>query len=37
MRRLLLLAALLAWLAGGLSAQNPNPQHSLDALLAGTG
>ncbi|GAB4499085.1 MAG: hypothetical protein OHK0019_35600 [Saprospiraceae bacterium] len=32
MKRLLLFAALLAWLAGGLSAQNPNHQHSLDAM-----
>lgn len=31
MKRLLILAALLAWLAGGSSAQNSNPQHSLDA------
>lgn len=32
MERLLLFAALLARLVGGLSAQNPNLQHSLDAM-----
>lgn len=32
MKRLLLFAALLAWLAGGLSAQNPAHPRSLDAM-----